>query len=97
MAGLADAVPGVGWPLEAGYHLEIRFVRAGGMPLGIAGAWLGAVAKRAGAVGRNGLLDLLFWGPEIHSTMHDSLQLSRMAKAMRQGFSELAGERICRN
>ena len=46
LAWLAGALPGVGWALEAGDHLEERLVLA----LGVAGAGFGAVAEGAGAV-----------------------------------------------
>ena len=47
LAGLADALPGMGWAVEAGDRLDKRLLLAGGIALGVAGAGLGAVAEGA--------------------------------------------------
>ena len=47
LTGLAPAALAVGWPLEVDKHLEISLFFARGVPLGVAAAWLRAVAEGA--------------------------------------------------
>ena len=54
LAGLAGAALGVGRPLEAGDHFEVRLVLAGSVALGVAGTGLGAVAEGASGIGNGG-------------------------------------------
>ena len=58
LARLAGAALRVGRSLQAGDDLEVCFVLAGGVALGIAAAGLGAVTEGKVSVGHNGLLCL---------------------------------------